>query len=165
MSLEEFLLQRLENEGRVEVVGVASDFCVKAAITGFVRLGYPTVVWEDLCYGIDNPIREVLSNHKLLSPFFLRAEHHEQEQNDNHHHPQHPQQPHHQHHYHHHHHYQDELQKQYQQQQLSHTQYTQEQIHRRLELQQRILNHNRSKQSQVNDIRLMSYTHDDPNLS
>ena len=155
MSLEEFLLQRLESEDRVEVVGVASDFCVKAAITGFVRLGYPTIVWEDLCYGIDNPIREVLTHHRLLSPFFLRQQPHESRE-----HQQQSQQEQSHSHHHHHHHYQDELQKEYRQQQQSHTHYPQEQIHRRLELQQRILNHNRSKRTQVNDIRLMSYTHD-----
>lgn len=36
----------------IEVFGVASDFCVKWAVDGFVKRGLPVLVKDDLCRGI-----------------------------------------------------------------------------------------------------------------
>lgn len=45
----------------VYVMGVASDFCVKYAIKGYLDRGYSVNVLQDLCRGINKQIDEVVS--------------------------------------------------------------------------------------------------------
>ena len=44
----------------VYVMGVASDFCVKYAIVGYLQRGYSVVVLQDLCRGINKQIDDVV---------------------------------------------------------------------------------------------------------
>ena len=45
----------------VYVMGVASDFCVKYAIKGYLDRGYHVTVLQDLCCGINKQIDDVVS--------------------------------------------------------------------------------------------------------
>ena len=52
----------------VFVLGVASDFCVRYAIDGFLKRGYNVTIISDLCRGIENQIDAVandFNNEKL----------------------------------------------------------------------------------------------------
>jgi len=44
----------------VYVMGVASDFCVKYAIVGYLQRGYSVFVLQDLCRGINKQIDDVV---------------------------------------------------------------------------------------------------------
>lgn len=45
----------------VYIMGVASDFCVKYAIMGYLQRGYNVTVLQDLCRGINKQIDEVVA--------------------------------------------------------------------------------------------------------
>ena len=44
----------------VYIMGVASDFCVKYAINGYLNRGYSVIILQDLCCGINNQIDQVV---------------------------------------------------------------------------------------------------------
>lgn len=48
----------------VYVMGVASDYCVKYAIAGYLARGYNVVVLGDLCRGIERQIDDVITEFK-----------------------------------------------------------------------------------------------------
>lgn len=53
----------------VYVMGVASDFCVKYAIWGYLQRGYSVFVLQDLCRGINEQIDDVVkefNNPKIM---------------------------------------------------------------------------------------------------
>lgn len=53
----------------VYVMGVASDFCVKYAIVGYLQRGYSIFVLQDLCRGINEQIDDVVkefNNPKIM---------------------------------------------------------------------------------------------------
>jgi len=45
----------------IYIMGVASDFCVKYAIKGYLNKGYSVTVLQDLCCGINDQIDKVVS--------------------------------------------------------------------------------------------------------
>lgn len=53
---------------QVYVMGVASDFCVKYAIAGYLARGYSVTVLADLCRGIERQMDDVVRefNHQKL---------------------------------------------------------------------------------------------------
>ncbi len=59
----------------VYVMGVASDFCVKYAIAGYLARGYSVTVLADLCRGIERQIDDVVHefNHQKLRLAHSRA--------------------------------------------------------------------------------------------
>ena len=48
----------------VYIMGVASDFCVKYAVLGYMHRGYPVTIIQDLCRGINTQIETVFKNYK-----------------------------------------------------------------------------------------------------
>ena len=48
----------------VYIMGVASDFCVKYAVLGYMHRGYPVTIIKDLCRGINTQIETVFKNYK-----------------------------------------------------------------------------------------------------
>lgn len=53
----------------VYIMGVASDFCVKYAIVGYLQRGYSIFVLQDLCRGINEQIDDVVkefNNPKIM---------------------------------------------------------------------------------------------------
>ena len=52
------------NNTDVYVMGVASDYCVKYAITGYLTRGYNVIVLQDLCRGIERQIDDVVAEFK-----------------------------------------------------------------------------------------------------
>lgn len=50
------------SDTEVYVMGVASDFCVKYAIIGYLQHGYQVRVLQDLCRGINKQIDEVVQD-------------------------------------------------------------------------------------------------------
>lgn len=58
-NIERALRGFAPNDTDVFVIGVASDFCVRYAIDGYLRRGYRVTVISDLCRGIVNQIDAV----------------------------------------------------------------------------------------------------------
>jgi len=57
---DEFFKQMSEkDEVVIQVMGVASDYCVKWAVDGFVKRGFKVEVIEELCRGIGAPASDV----------------------------------------------------------------------------------------------------------
>lgn len=48
----------------VYIMGVASDFCVKYAVLGYIHRGYSVTIIKDLCCGINTQIETVFKNYK-----------------------------------------------------------------------------------------------------
>lgn len=59
-KIERFLCGFGPKYTHVYVMGVASDFCVKYAIKGYLDRGYHVTVLQDLCCGINKQIDEVV---------------------------------------------------------------------------------------------------------
>ena len=59
-KIERFLCGLGPKYTHVYVMGVASDFCVKYAIKGYLDRGYHVTVLQDLCCGINKQIDEVV---------------------------------------------------------------------------------------------------------
>ncbi|MDE6250892.1 MAG: isochorismatase family protein [Alphaproteobacteria bacterium] len=58
-NIERALQGFMPNDTDVFVIGVASDFCVRYAIDGYLKRGYHVTVISDLCRGIVNQIDAV----------------------------------------------------------------------------------------------------------
>lgn len=56
---DQFFAQLLSQGVTIEVIGVASDYCVKWAVDGFVKRGFQVDVVEELCRGIGAPASDV----------------------------------------------------------------------------------------------------------
>lgn len=56
---DQFFQQLLSQGVIIEIFGVASDYCVKWAVDGFAKRGFPVVVINDLCRGIGAPASDV----------------------------------------------------------------------------------------------------------
>lgn len=59
-KIEKFLCGLGPKYTHVYIMGVASDFCVKYAIKGYLDRGYYVTVLKDLCCGINKQIDEVV---------------------------------------------------------------------------------------------------------
>ena len=62
-SYRDEFFERLKDDGidTIQVFGVASDFCVKWAVDGFVKRGFKVEVIEHLCRGINETAGEVFT--------------------------------------------------------------------------------------------------------
>lgn len=62
-SYRDQFFEELKERGidTVEVFGVASDYCVKWAVDGFIQRGFKVEVIDHLCRGIDRPVSEVFA--------------------------------------------------------------------------------------------------------
>lgn len=60
-KIERFLCGLGPKYTHVYVIGVASDFCVKYAIKGYLDRGYHVTVVQDLCRGINKQIDDIVS--------------------------------------------------------------------------------------------------------
>lgn len=61
--------QNIGSETEIVMAGVASDFCVKHALIGYLEKGCQVVVMSDLVRGVATPIEEVVRSPELLSYF------------------------------------------------------------------------------------------------
>lgn len=70
---EEFFQNLKENNvNTIEVVGVASDYCVKQAIDGLVDRDFKVEVFRNLTAGIDEAIDHVVNNYYSALPVSLK---------------------------------------------------------------------------------------------
>lgn len=56
----------------IEVFGVASDFCVKWAVDGFVKRGFPVHVKDELCRGIGATAKETFNTAEYIGNVAVR---------------------------------------------------------------------------------------------
>lgn len=63
-SYRDKFFEDLKSDGidTIQIFGVASDFCVKWAVDGFVKRGFNVEVIDHLCRGIDNTAGEVFAS-------------------------------------------------------------------------------------------------------
>eukprot|EP01126_Amoeba_proteus_P013087 TRINITY_DN1546_c0_g1_i11.p1 TRINITY_DN1546_c0_g1~~TRINITY_DN1546_c0_g1_i11.p1 ORF type:complete len:130 (+),score=26.70 TRINITY_DN1546_c0_g1_i11:747-1136(+) len=70
VSRNEFF-SKIKEEGvtSVEVVGVASDYCVMLTIKGFLAQGFSITTYPDLTCGIERDISKVVEDLKTISKY------------------------------------------------------------------------------------------------
>ena len=74
----DFLFDSISNKeagiqaDEIEVFGVASDFCVKWAVDGFVKRGLPVRVIDDLCRGIQSTAKETFDTAEYIGNVAVR---------------------------------------------------------------------------------------------
>jgi len=56
----------------IEVMGVASDYCVKQAVDGFVKLGFAVHVKDELCRGIQATAKETFDTAEYIGNVAVR---------------------------------------------------------------------------------------------
>lgn len=56
----------------IEVFGVASDYCVKWTVDGFVKRGFPVVVIDELCRGIGATAKETFDTAEYIGNVAVR---------------------------------------------------------------------------------------------
>jgi nicotinamidase/pyrazinamidase len=56
----------------IEVMGVASDYCVKWAVDGLVKRGFPVVVKDELCRGIGATAKETFDTAEYIGNVAVR---------------------------------------------------------------------------------------------
>jgi nicotinamidase/pyrazinamidase len=56
----------------IEVMGVASDYCVKWAVDGFAKRGFPVVVIDELCRGIGATAKETFETAEYIGNVAVR---------------------------------------------------------------------------------------------
>ena len=67
-----YFFDQLPNDTLIEVFGVASDFCVKWAVDGFVKRGFPVLVKDELCRGIVATAKETFDTAEYIGNVSVR---------------------------------------------------------------------------------------------